>query len=106
MYTVAAGHEGGGELGGLTEVGVEADVPDWGFQELTAVARAHRGHRLGLLLKIAMQQWLAEAEPQLRRILTGNAGANEHMIAINEALGYQVSGAPYRSWEFQVAGLV
>jgi RimJ/RimL family protein N-acetyltransferase len=106
MYTVAAWHEGGGELGGLTEVGVEADMPDWGFQELTAVARGHRGHRLGLLLKIAMQEWLAEAEPQLRRILTGNAGANEHMIAINEALGYQLSGSPFRSWEFQVADLV
>ena len=106
VYTVAAWHEGGGELAALTEVGVDPDMPDWGFQELTAVARAHRGHRLGLLLKVTMQEWLAEAEPQLRHILTGNAGANEHMIAINEALGYRVLGPPFRSWEFGVAGLV
>lgn len=53
-----------------------------------------------------MQEWLAEAEPQLRRILTGNAGANEHMIAINEALGYRVFGPPFRSWEFRAADVV
>ena len=106
MYTVAAWHEDGGDIAGLTEVGVDPDVPDWGYQELTAVARAHRGHRLGLLLKVTMQEWLAEAEPQLRRILTGNAGANEHMIAINEALGYRVLGAPSRSWEFGVADVL
>ncbi len=106
LYTVAACHQAIGELAALTQVGVESDVPDWGFQELTAVARAHRGHRLGLLLKVAMQQWLAEAEPQLRRILTGNAGANDYMIAINEALGYRVSGPPFRSWEFQVADVL
>ena len=106
LYTVAACHEAIGELAALTQVGVESDMPDWGFQELTAVARAHRGHRLGLLLKVAMQEWLAEAEPQLRRILTGNAGANDYMIAINEALGYRVSGPPFRSWEFQVADVL
>jgi len=105
LYSVVALPEDGGELAALTEVGVDSDVRDWGFQELTAVARAHRGHRLGLLLKVAMQEWLAEAEPQLRRILTGNAGANEHMIAINEALGYRVAGPPFRSWEFRVADL-
>ncbi len=106
LYTVAARHQASGELVALTQVGVEPDVPDWGYQELTAVARAHRGNRLGLLLKIAMQEWLAEAEPQLRHILTGNAGANDHMIAINEALGYRVFGPPYRTWDFRVAGLV
>ena len=57
------------------------------------------------MLKIAMQEWLAEAEPQLRRILTGNAGANEHMIAINEALGYRVVGGPLRSWELKAADM-
>ena len=31
----------------------------------TAVVRAHRGHRLGLLVKTAMLDLLAAAEPQL-----------------------------------------
>lgn len=52
------------------------------------VAREHRGHRLGLLIKTAMLQWLATAEPQVQRIETGNAAGNKHMIAINERLGF------------------
>jgi RimJ/RimL family protein N-acetyltransferase len=69
------------------------------------VTRPHRGHRLGLLVKTAMLQWLAEAEPQLERIITWNAVANEHMIGINEALGYEVWGRPYRTFELAVAAI-
>jgi len=43
-----------------------------------------------LLAKVAMLEQLAECEPQLTRILTGNADANEHMIAINNDLGFSV----------------
>jgi hypothetical protein len=65
-------------------------MPEWGFQELTAVARPHRGHRLGLRLKLAMLDRLALQEPQLTRIMTGNTAGNDHMIAINEQLGFRV----------------
>jgi GNAT superfamily N-acetyltransferase len=93
-YTVAARHDATGDLAGVTQVEVAPDEPDWMFQGLTAVVRAHRGHRLGLLVKLAMLEWLAEAEPQRRWMITGNAETNEHMIAINEALGYQPFGRP------------
>ena len=33
------------------------------------MTRKHRGHRLGLLLKIAMMELLATTEPQLERIV-------------------------------------
>ncbi len=62
---------------------------EYGWQLDTSVRRGHRGHRLGLLLKIAMLRWLAEEEPQLRTIDTGNAASNSHMIKVNEILGYQ-----------------
>jgi hypothetical protein len=52
--------------------------------------RQHRGHRLGLYLKTAMLLWLREEQPQLELIDTGNAESNDHMIAINEQLGYRV----------------
>ena len=39
--------------------GDRPEAPSWGFQELTAVTRPHRGHRLGLLVKAAMLEWLA-----------------------------------------------
>ena len=90
MYTVAAQSQATGELAGLTALALDPAEPEWGFQELTAVARPHRGHRLGLLAKIAMLELLAEREPQLTRIITGNADANEHMIAINNDLGFSV----------------
>jgi GNAT superfamily N-acetyltransferase len=95
-YQVAAICDATGEMAGLTELRVDPDVPGWGYQSDTAVARPHRGHRLGLLLKAAMLQWLADAEPAVRRIVTYNAESNSHMIAINEELGYAVSGPPRR----------
>jgi RimJ/RimL family protein N-acetyltransferase len=101
-YMVIAQSLTTGELAGLTQLAIDPPVPTWGFQELTAVARAHRGHRLGLLVKVAMLDLLAEREPQLTHILTGNADANEHMIAINAALGFQVL-EHWPSWELEVA---
>lgn len=89
-YTIAARSDVSGEVAGLTQLGVDPEHDTWGFQQLTAVAREHRGRRLGLLVKLEMLDLLAEREPQLIRILTGNADANEHMIAINAALGYEV----------------
>jgi GNAT superfamily N-acetyltransferase/RimJ/RimL family protein N-acetyltransferase len=101
-YTVVARCDHTGELAALTQLAVDPEQPDWGFQELTAVTRPHRGHRLGLLIKVAMLDQLAEAEPQLRRIKTDNAGPNQHMIAINEQLGFRVFDE-WQSWELDVA---
>jgi GNAT superfamily N-acetyltransferase len=104
-YSVAARHPATGALAGLTQLLIEPEHPDWAFQALTVVARAHRGHRLGLLVKVAMLDLLAEREPQLARILTGNADGNEHMIAINAELGYAVLDY-WPSWDVEVAPLL
>jgi GNAT superfamily N-acetyltransferase len=99
LYRLVARHRLTGDLGGHTVVGVEEDRPVHASQHDTAVARAHRGHRLGMLLKTGMLRWLAEAEPQLETLDTWNAESNQHMIAVNEALGYQVLG---RELQFQM----
>ena len=104
-YTVAARHEDSGELAGLTEVSVDPADPGWGFQVFTVVRREHRGHRLGLLLKIAMMELLATTEPQLERIMTWNGQSNEHMIAVNEAMGYTVFGPPNTEYRIDVAAV-
>ena len=104
-YTVAARCERTGELAGMTQLGVDPFTPHWGFQEMTAVARQHRGHRLGLLVKVVMLQLLADHEPQLDQIVTGNADSNEHMIAINAELGFQVADY-WLSWELPVASVL
>jgi GNAT superfamily N-acetyltransferase len=104
-YTVAARHDDTGELAALTEMSVDPANPGWGYQVFTVVTRKHRGHRLGLLLKIAMMELLATTEPQLERITTWNARSNEHMIAVNEALGYTVFGQPNTSFRLDVAAV-
>jgi GNAT superfamily N-acetyltransferase len=100
-YSLAARCDETGELAGITQVGVDPEQPQWGFQELTAVTRAHRGHRLGMLLKVAMLEWLAGAEPQVRQVITGNAAANQHMISINEELGYRVLER-WQTWQMDI----
>ena len=104
-YTIAAVCDSTGQMAGFTEVNIDPEFPRWGYQQLTAVIRAHRGHRLGLLVKTAMLEWLAEAEPQLEWIATGNAAANEYMIAVNEQLGYRVVEPGWRIYEMPVADM-
>jgi GNAT superfamily N-acetyltransferase len=98
LYRLVARHRATGELGGHTVVAVESGRPTVAHQHDTAVARGHRGHRLGLLLKAGMLLWLAEAEPQLETLDTWNTESNDHMIAVNERLGYRILG---RELEYQ-----
>ena len=56
---------------------------------MTAVDRPHRGHRLGLLTKVAMLELLASREPRVVFTEAWNAETNAHMVAINQALGYR-----------------
>jgi GNAT superfamily N-acetyltransferase len=105
-YAVAARHDRTGELAALTEIGVDPADPGWGHQLFTVVTSKHRGHRLGLLTKIAMLQLLATTEPQLERISTWNAQVNEHMIAVNEAIGYTVCGQPVTEYRLDAAAVV
>ena len=105
FYTAAARHQQTGRLAGITQVFTDPGTPDWGFQMETAVLAEHRGHRLGLLVKVAMLELLAAHAPAVRHILTGNAGPNQYMIAINEKLGFRAS-AVYRNWELDLADLV
>jgi GNAT superfamily N-acetyltransferase len=102
-YGIAARHDATGDMAGFSAVVVDPEVPQWGFQQLTAVVRAHRGHRLGLLVKTAMLELLAAAEPQLEWIATGNAAQNAHMIAVNERLGYEVAPPGWSFYEIPVA---
>jgi RimJ/RimL family protein N-acetyltransferase len=95
---IVARHRATGELVGHTVVVVDSEQPAIAEQHDTSVVRAHRGHRLGLLLKAEMLMWLADEEPQVERIYTDNAESNGHMIRVNDRLGYRPLG---RRAEFQ-----
>lgn len=95
-HSVAAMHARTGEMAGLTQVYVTPGSPAWAQQGLTAVARTHRGHRIGLLVKAAMLDWLASAAPEVEHVTTDNADSNQYMIAINEMLGYEILSPAYQ----------
>ena len=69
-----------------------ADKPWLANQDDTLVAAGHRGHRLGMLVKILNLRLLQEAYPAVRRVITFNAAENDHMLAINMALGFKPAG--------------
>ena len=81
----------GGEPAGYTEIVIDEGWPGIAFQEATLVIPAHRGHRLGLRLKLVNQLRVTEDFPEVRTIETGNAGENDHMNAVNEALGFRAA---------------
>ncbi|CAN5694037.1 hypothetical protein BH10ACT10_BH10ACT10_06250 [soil metagenome] len=87
LYRVVARHRGTGEPAGQSVLAVNEFSPTAAFQEDTAVVRAHRGHRLGLLMKATMLAWVTDLRPELATIDTWNDATNHHMIAINERLG-------------------
>lgn len=81
-------------------VGSRAD-PAHAWQSITLVDRAHRGHRLGMLLKVANLSHVRESRAGLEVIDTFNADSNEHMLRINRAMGFRaVDRATY--WQLAV----
>ena len=99
LYRVVARHRASGRPAGHTTVAVDADRPELGDQHDTSVLREHRGHRLGTLLKTEMLRWLRDVEPAMTRIDTWNDQDNDHMLAVNERLGYRRTSS--RNLEFQ-----
>jgi GNAT superfamily N-acetyltransferase len=78
-----------GSMVGLTEAGTNLNSPERGFQSGTLVLPEHRGHRLGLAMKVANHRALRARFPRCRILVTGNAGVNAAMNAVNDRLGYR-----------------
>ncbi|MFD4420307.1 GNAT family N-acetyltransferase [Agromyces sp. NPDC058484] len=88
---VAAAVTGDGEIAGYTEL----ELPlgrSIVYQYDTLVVGPHRGNGLGMLVKLANLVRLAEAAPERTDVYTWNADENEHMLAINIALGFRRCG--------------
>ncbi len=88
--TTAARHEATGRLVAFTEVVVPLGAPESAWQHDTLVLREHRGHGLGFAMKLANLWAVTERHPAVRAVNTWNAADNEHMIAVNEAMGFRV----------------
>lgn len=90
LHAVAARHQPTGGLVGQTLVLVPEERPAISGQGDTVVLGAHRGHRLGIRLKLAMLRRLRDLEPAVRCTDTFNAESNAWMIAVNDRLGARV----------------
>jgi len=78
-----------GAVAGFTELLVSDASPERAMQGGTIVLPAHRGHRLGIAMKVANQVEMMERFPDVERIVTGNADVNATMNAINDLLGFR-----------------
>lgn len=88
----------GGEVVAYSELALPSHDPGRVYQWGTLVRPAHRGHRLGMATKVHNLRRFQEQEPEPRLLYTYNAEVNSHMIAVNDALGFQPVG---RLGEFQ-----
>ena len=77
-----------GELVAYTDLVVTEHESERGYQWGTLVRPDHRGHRLGLAVKVANVRLLQETHPQITTVVTFNADVNAPMVAVNERLGF------------------
>lgn len=86
--TAAAEHVPSGELVAFTELSVPPQRHRAVSQYATLVRREHRGHKLGMLVKVRNLIHLAEKYPGHPSVTTFNAEENRHMLNVNEELGF------------------
>jgi GNAT superfamily N-acetyltransferase len=88
----AARHRPSGKLAAYSVLQLTPAKPWLADQDDTLVIKPHRGHRLGMLVKLLNLRRLRSDYPDVERVLTFNAVENDHMLAINIALGFRPAG--------------
>jgi GNAT superfamily N-acetyltransferase len=78
-----------GEVAGYTDLVIAPHAPRLASIGDTLVLPDHRGHRLGLAMKVLLHQQARALYPGAELIVTGNATTNTFMNAVNEQLGYR-----------------
>lgn len=97
VLLLAAAVTDDGTVAGYTELELPEGRPI-AYQSDTLVVGAHRGHRLGMLVKLANLLRLLELAPDRPDVYTWNADENDHMLAINTSLGFELRGLA-ASWQ-------
>ena len=93
-YTTAVRHDATGVVVATTMLTVADGVDQFAGQWQTIVEPEHRGHRLGMLLKVANLRYLQQHEPAVTFVDTWNADSNAPMLRVNVEMGF----VPVRQW--------
>jgi GNAT superfamily N-acetyltransferase len=89
-FVAAVEHIPSGKLVAFNGVSVsDTDRTRPAQQGVTLVLKEHRGHRLGMLVKVANIRQLMADSPTTPFILTDNAEENRPMLDVNEAVGFE-----------------
>ncbi len=100
-FCAVAQHLPTGRLVAFSEILVCESEPRQSWQLVTVVHPEHRGHRLGLAVKLRNVEQLAERAPGIAFVVTGNAAVNAPMIAVNDMMGFVVQGDS-RFWQKRI----
>ena len=90
--------EHSGRFVGLTNITIRAGMPDRVYVGDTGVDPEHRGYALGKWLKAAITERILADLPEVRWVITWNAGSNDAMLGINTELGFRTV-AVYTTWQ-------
>ena len=95
--------EATGEAVGFTELDVSTESDRPAEQMDTLVLREHRGHRLGMLLKLTNLRELTRRFPSCTLVETVNAEENRPMLDVNDSIGFAAASFSAR-WRKSLAG--
>ncbi|WP_431278775.1 hypothetical protein [Leifsonia poae] len=102
VLTTIVLHDASGKVAGYTELGVPEEAGRPADQMDTLVLSDHRGHRLGMLLKLVNLRELSTRFPDSTVVETINAEDNRHMLDVNEAVGFMPVAYSAR-WKKEIA---
>ncbi|MEV0645313.1 GNAT family N-acetyltransferase [Phytomonospora sp. NPDC050363] len=88
----------GGEIAGHTQLALTREGESRVYQWDTLVLPEHRGHRLGLALKVANLRALVAGYPGRSGVETWNAVQNGPMVSVNLELGFR-EVERYEEWQ-------
>ena len=90
MVTAVAVHRETGVVAAYTDLAWPETDRDIVFQWGTLVLPEHRGHRLGMAVKLANLDALARIAPGRKSVQTMNDEQNPWMVQINKDLGFEI----------------
>lgn len=98
QWACYAAEESSGRFVGLTTITIRPGTPDRVRVGDTGVDPEHRGRALGKWLKASMTERIMTELPDVRWVITWNAGSNDAMLGINTELGFRTT-AVHTTWQ-------